>query len=103
MMNDPEFLRSPTIFTTFQKAGARIAVITAKDKLRRLLGHGLTMARGRAVCFSAECADQATLAENGIENVLELAGLALPSVYSADLSAFVFAAGFEIMRRDPGR
>src|SRR5437868_7090852 len=41
MMNDPKWLRAPTIFEKFQKAGAKIAVVTAKDKLRLLLGRGL--------------------------------------------------------------
>ena len=41
MMNDPKWLRAPTIFAAFQKAGAKVAVVTAKDKLRLLLGKGL--------------------------------------------------------------
>lgn len=97
MMNDPAYLRAPTLFPAFQAAGARIAVVTAKDKLRRLLGHGLMMKPGEAVCFSAEKADQASLAENGIEGLLGLVGKPLPSVYSADLSEFVFAAGVKLM------
>ena len=99
MMNDPAFLRAPTIFQAFAEAGARIAVITAKDKLRPLLGHGLEFGRGNAVCFSAEKADQANTAENGIGDVLDMVGLPLPGVYSADLSEFIFAAGVELMER----
>ncbi|HMA16037.1 MAG TPA: phosphonoacetate hydrolase, partial [Kiloniellaceae bacterium] len=98
MMNDPAYLRAPTLFPAFRAAGARIAIVTAKDKLRRLLGHGLTMQAGEAVCFSAEKADQASLAENGIEGVLAMVGKPLPSVYSADLSEFVFAAGVKLMQ-----
>ena len=100
MMNDPALLRTETIFSAFQKAGARITVITAKDKLRGLLGNGLEIAPDKAVCFSAEKAEQATVADNGIDQVLELVGLPLPSVYSADLSEFVFAAGVKLMERD---
>ena len=40
-MNDPKFLRTGTLFQAFHEAGAKIAIVTAKDKLRRLLGHGL--------------------------------------------------------------
>ena len=98
MMNEPRFLRAGTIFEAFERAGARVAVVTAKDKLRRLLGHGLDFATGRSVCFSAEQADQATAAENGIADVLELVGMPLPTVYSAELSEFVFAAGVGLMR-----
>ena len=100
MMNDPALLRADTIFAAFQTAGARLAVITAKDKLRGLLGHGLAIAPGRAVCFSAEKAEQATQRDHGIDDVLELVGLDLPSVYSAQLSEFVFAAGVKLMDRD---
>ncbi len=99
MMNDPKFLRAPTIFAAFQKAGARIAVVTAKDKLRRLLGCGLEIGKDRAICFSSERADQASLAENGIEHVLDLVGQPLPEVYSADLSGFVMAAGVKLAER----
>jgi len=97
LMNDPKFLRAPTIFEAFQKAGAKVAVLTAKDKLRLLLGHGLTFDDGSAVCFSAERADQCTLKDSGIENVCEMTGMDVPEVYSAELSEFVFAAGVKLM------
>ncbi|MGH6946698.1 MAG: phosphonoacetate hydrolase [Kiloniellales bacterium] len=99
MMNDPKFLRAPTIFQAFQEAGARIAVVTAKDKLRRLLGKGLAFGKEGAICFSSEEADQATLAENGIEGVVALVGMPVPDVYSAELSEFVFAAGVKLLER----
>ena len=50
MMNDPKWLRAPTIFEKFQQAGGKIAVVTAKDKLRLLLGKGLKF-DGTAVAF----------------------------------------------------
>ncbi len=91
-MNDPKYLRAGTILAAFAEAGASVAVVTAKDKLRRLLGHGL-----RGICFSSEKADQASVEENGIDNVLELVGMPVPSVYSAQLSEFVFAAGVRLI------
>jgi phosphonoacetate hydrolase len=97
MMNEPELLRTPTIFKAFQDAGAKIAIVTAKDKLRRLLGNELTLGEGGAICFSSEKSDQVTLAENGIENVLDMVGMEVPSVYSAELSEFIFAAGVKLM------
>lgn len=100
MMNDPDFLRAETIFSAFQSRGASVCVITAKDKLRRLLGKNLTFGDGTAISFSAETSDRVTLAEHGIEAVLDLVGLPLPEVYSADLSEFIFAAGVKIMERD---
>ena len=95
MMNDPKYLRAGTILAAFASAGAKVAVITAKDKLRALLGHEMT-----GICFSAEKADAATLADNGIDDVLRLVGMPLPSVYSAALSEFVFAAGVKLQQSE---
>jgi len=94
MMNDPKWLRAPTLLAALADTGLSIAVVTAKDKLRALLGHKM-----KGICFSAEKADQATLGENGISDVLALVGKPLPSVYSADLSEFVFAAGVKLMEK----
>ncbi len=99
MMNDPKWLRAPTIFAAFQDAGAKVCVITAKDKLRLLLSKGLIY-NGSAVAFSTEKVDQATHAENGISNICEFVGKPVPQVYSADLSEFVFAAGVKLLARD---
>lgn len=96
MMNDPKWLRAPTIFEAFQKAGARIAMVTAKDKLRLLLGKGLVF-DGTAVAFSSEKADKVNLQDNGIADVCGLVGMAVPDVYSAELSEFVFAAGVKLL------
>ena len=93
MMNDPKWLRAPTVLAALADAGQKVAVVTAKDKLRQLLGHQM-----KGICFSAEKADQATLDEHGIDQVLAKVGKPLPSVYSADLSEFVFAAGVWLMQ-----
>jgi phosphonoacetate hydrolase len=100
MMNDASFLRAPTIMKAFHDVGARVAVVTAKDKLRALLSHGLDMARRRAIAFSSEKADKATVQDNGIGDVLARIGKPLPEVYSSDLSEFVFAAGVSILKRE---
>ncbi|MDM0005499.1 phosphonoacetate hydrolase [Variovorax sp. J22G73] len=92
MMNDPKYLRAGTVLAAFADAGAKLAVVTAKDKLRKLLGH-----RMKGICFSSEKADQATIEENGIDGVVEMVGMPVPSVYSAELSEFVFAAGVKLM------
>jgi phosphonoacetate hydrolase len=93
MMNDPKWLRAPTLLAALANAGCTVAVITAKDKLRRLLGHQM-----RGICFSAEKASDVTEAEHGITDVLGLVGLPVPDVYSAALSEFVFAAGVRLMQ-----
>jgi len=48
-----------------RRRGLQGAVVTAKDKLRKLLGHQL-----RGICFSAEKADQSSFEEHGIDGVL---------------------------------
>lgn len=111
LMNDKRFLRVPTIFGAANEAGLDVVIVTAKDKLRRLLGAGVVEdgpdlsgsgafvpPSRTGICFSAEKADQATVAENGIDNVLDLVGRPLPTVYSADLSVFALAAGVEILK-----
>lgn len=100
MMNDAKFLRAPTIMKAFHDAGAKVAVVTAKDKLRTLLGNGLDFGRGRAIAFSSEKADKATLKENGIENVPARVGMKVPDVYSSELSEFVMATGVSILKRE---
>jgi phosphonoacetate hydrolase len=91
MMNDPKWLRAPTLLAALAGAGKKVAVVTAKDKLRRLLGHKMA-----GICFSSEKSNEVTLAENGIADVLGLVGMPVPSVYSAELSEFVFAAGVKL-------
>ena len=86
MMNDPKYLRAGTILAAFSAAGAKVVVVTAKDKLSRLLGHQLN-----GICFSSEKADA---------EMVRLVGMPVPSVYSAELSEFVFAAGVKLMERD---
>ncbi|MEL0133353.1 MAG: phosphonoacetate hydrolase [Rhodobiaceae bacterium] len=97
MMNDVRFLRAPTIFANYYNAGARVALVTAKDKLRALLGAGLSFDDDRAICFSSERADQATKAANGIDDASAWLGRPVPEVYSGELSEFVFAAGVKLL------
>jgi phosphonoacetate hydrolase len=72
MMNDSCFLRAETIPAAFARAGAKVVVITAKEKLRRLLGAGLD-----GLCLSAENEGQ--------------------PVYSSVLSEYVLRRGAELM------
>jgi phosphonoacetate hydrolase len=99
VMTGPELLRSRTLLAEFADAGARVVSITAKDKLRRQLGKDLDLLRGN-ISFSSEFADRCTLAENGIENVLDLVGMPLPAMYSMELSLFVLEAGIRLLERD---
>jgi phosphonoacetate hydrolase len=98
MMNDVRFLRAPTLFSGFYDAGAKVAIVTAKDKLRALLGAGLRFDEDRARCYSAEKSNSSTAAEHGQDNASAWLGMAQPEVYSAELSEFVFAAGVKLLR-----
>ena len=100
MMGNPKFMRAGTIYKAFFDAGAKVAVVTAKDKLTPLLRHGLDFSTGRAICFSSEKSDQATVADNGIERADRYVGLPVPEVYSADLSEFIFAAGVKLIEEE---
>ena len=52
MMNDPKLMRCDTLLARFAEAGAKVVVVTAKEKLRRQLGNKL-----EGICFSSEQAD----------------------------------------------
>jgi phosphonoacetate hydrolase len=93
MMLDATPMRADTLLAAFATAGASVVAITAKDKLRKALGKNL-----EGIAFSAEKADQCTLAENGISDVLGLVGRGLPDQYSANLSLFVLDAGIALMK-----
>lgn len=94
MITDDSLLRGSTLLEQMFQRGVRIGAITAKDKLRKILGHGL---KG-AICFSAERAADCTLEENGIEDVEEWLGQPAPSQYSGELSLFVLDAGIKLLQ-----
>ncbi len=98
MMNSPEFLRCPTILTTAAKAGRKVAFITAKDKLRTVLGDGLVSLGGLA--FSSEKVDEARAATHGVDNAENIIGKAKPEIYSGDASAYVLEAGAALVEQD---
>ncbi len=100
MMTDPEMVRGDTILALMSQAGIAVAAITAKDKLRRMLGKGIAISpgpRGGGICFSSEQADRCTVEEHGIDGVEALVGRRTPDMYSADLSLFVLDAGITLV------
>jgi len=97
MMTDPQLMRSSTILAEFSKQGAKVVSITSKDKLRLQLQKGLNI-YAQNISFSAQNANQCTLEENGIKNVLALTGMPQPAMYSAELSLFVLEAGIQLLK-----
>jgi phosphonoacetate hydrolase len=94
MMTDASLLRGETLLALLSEAGIAVAVVTAKDKLRKVLGHNLN-----GICFSSEKAGTCTLEEHGIDDVVELVGRPLPDMYSGDLSLFVLDAGLALLKQ----
>jgi phosphonoacetate hydrolase len=93
-MNDPDYLRAPTLLAAFGQAGHRVAAVTTKEKLRRLLGHGL-----EGICFSVEFAQDATQAEHGIDSILDLVGRPNPGIYDPEASVWCIEAGARLLEK----
>jgi phosphonoacetate hydrolase len=94
MMNSAEFLRAQTIFPAAQLAGRKVAVVTAKDKLRDIFAAGLIELGG--IAFSSERVNQARCHTHGIEGVEALVG-PNPEIYSGEASLYVLRAGAKLI------
>lgn len=94
MMNSAKFLRVETIFAKAQNSERKVAVVTAKEKLRDIFASGL-ISRG-GIAFSSEKAGQAALPTHGIEKVEALAG-PTPPIYSGEASLYVLQAGVKLI------
>jgi phosphonoacetate hydrolase len=93
MMNSARFLRAETLFPAAQKSGRKVAVVTAKEKLRDIFASGLIEAGG--IAFSSEKAREAVLSTHGIEHVESVAGTT-PPIYSGEASIHVLRAGVRL-------
>jgi len=96
VMTGPELLKVPSVMSAFSRHGAKVVSITAKDKLRKQLQKDMDLSNG-SVSISSQFADRCSVAENGIEDVLEFVGQPLPDMYSAELSLFVLDAGIRLL------
>ena len=94
MMNSATFLRCETLFPAAAKAGRKVAVVTAKEKLRDIFASGLIPLGG--IAFSSEKASLARMDTHGIDDVESLVGPA-PPIYSADASLYVLRAGVRLI------
>jgi len=92
MMNDPRYLRVPTILAACSRVGQNVAAITAKDKLRLMLAKGW-----KGICFSVERAHETTRNEHGIDRVPERVGRANPDIYDPEASVFCLEAGVRLL------
>lgn len=96
MMNSAKFLRVDTIFPHAQRTGRKVAVVTAKEKLRDIFASGLIGEGG--IAFSSEKARHAVRETHGIEHVEVLVG-PTPEIYSGDASLYVLKAGVAMLER----
>lgn len=99
MVLDASTMKGETILERMAGAGVRVAAVTAKDKLRKIINHGLSPQKG-AVCFSSQYAADCTVEEHGIEDVENWLGRSAPPMYSGDLSIFVLDAGLKLLEED---
>jgi len=94
MMNSSEYLRAETILAAAANAGRKVAVVTAKEKLRDILSYKL-----KGIAFSAEKANETTLETHGIERADQVLGISTPDIYSADASLFVLKSGVRLIEK----
>ncbi|KAM3550893.1 hypothetical protein MY1884_000599 [Beauveria asiatica] len=90
MIVDDALVRGSTILAEMAAQGVRVAAVTAKDKLRKILQRGLD--RSDAICYSTQLASDEVLAWLGHD--------ARPDQYSAELSLYVLEAGVKLLRED---
>ena len=98
-MNDPQLLRVETILASFAREKAKVAIVTGKRQAERTAGERSHLWASRVDLFFRREGRANDVQPKWHQNVLELVGAPLPSVYSADLSEFVFAAGVKLMER----
>lgn len=94
MMNSSEYLRAETILAAAANAGRKVAVVTAKEKLRDILSYKM-----KGIAISAEKANQAKKETHGIDDVEKIVGYKTPAIYSADASLFVLRAGVAFIEK----
>uniref|UniRef100_A0A8H7N0P2 HD domain-containing protein n=1 Tax=Bionectria ochroleuca TaxID=29856 RepID=A0A8H7N0P2_BIOOC len=92
-ISDATHLRTETILSLLSRHGVRVAAVTAKEKLRQILGHQLH----GAICFSAQKAKSCKLSQETDLDIETWMGRATPDQYSPDLSLFVMDAGVKLL------
>ena len=97
MMNSPEFRRCDTLLNAAAEAGRKVAFITAKEKLRTVLGDGIVERGG--IVFSSEKVNQAQADTHGIDHATEIIGKPAPEIYSGDASIYVLEAGAALVEQ----
>jgi len=95
LLNDPKYLRAPSIHAAFEAAGVPTLMVTTKDKLRLLLGHG------GVPSVSVERAAGASLDTYGIDDIEALVGEPAPGVYDPHASHYAMRIGLAALQHAP--
>jgi phosphonoacetate hydrolase len=90
-VTDPSFLRATTIHAAAAAAGVAALCVTAKDKLRRLLGAGGVPA------FSAELAHEQSLPDG--TPLVDVVGRPNPGIYDWELSPYTIDLALALAER----
>lgn len=98
MMNSARYVRCETILAGAVKAGRKVAVVTAKEKLRDIFANGVIKAGG-GMAFSSEKAREAKLETHGIAEIESLVGAPTPPIYSGEASLYVLRAGAALVEQ----
>ncbi len=84
-LEDPGFLKSPTLFEMAAREGIRSALVTSKSKTIRILGGSVDAG------LSAQDADIETIRDFGSP----------PDIYSTDVNEWIVRSGMKILRNRP--
>ncbi|MEU6644548.1 alkaline phosphatase family protein [Saccharomonospora sp. NPDC046836] len=95
LLNDPKYLRAPSIHAAFAAQEVPTLTVTTKDKLRLLLGHG------GVPSVSVERAAGSALPRYGVSDVEQLVGAAAPDVYDPLASHYAMRIGLAALRHAP--
>jgi phosphonoacetate hydrolase len=90
-LDDPAFLRAPSIHARMAAAGVPVLAVTSKDKLRRLL------AAGGVPCVSVEHAAQLPIA--GLARAADAVDRPPPGIYDWDASHYALELGLALAAR----
>jgi phosphonoacetate hydrolase len=100
MMNSAKFVRAETVLAAATRAGRKVAVVTAKEKLRDIFANGVVKSGGTGgIAFSSEKAKEAKVHTHGIDGVEEFVGEATPAIYSGAASLYVLKAGVALVEK----
>jgi phosphonoacetate hydrolase len=92
-LTDPAALRAETIYAAAQQAGVAVLVVTAKDKLTRLLG------AGRVPAISAERAQEQTVPGLDGQTGAAAFGARNPDIYDPGLSGYALDLALHLAGR----